>query len=168
MDIKQANLADLDELYQIETKIWHSDAATKDSLTTRIKLFPEGFLVAKINNKIAGFVNSARIGDIKVGKFSDLVPFERVFKKNGPIFYIYSLQVDKAYRGKGISHKLIDSLVEIARDLGCRKIWLVGSDENTSIGFATTPVYERWGFKIKKCLPNYLEGKPGSLMEIVL
>lgn len=61
---------------------------------------------------------------------------------NGTVGHIEDIVVDKDKNGLGIGKKLIDELVNIARNNGCYKVILICSE--TNIGF-----YEKAGFKIR-------------------
>jgi GNAT superfamily N-acetyltransferase len=53
--------------------------------------------------------------------------------------YIMNMYTVPAYRGQGIATRLLERLVEHARGLGARRVWLRASDFGR-------PVYERFGF----------------------
>jgi glucosamine-phosphate N-acetyltransferase len=60
----------------------------------------------------------------------------------GKVGHIEDIVVDKDKNGLGIGKKLIDDLVNIARNNGCYKVILNCSEKN--VGF-----YEKAGFKLK-------------------
>jgi len=62
---------------------------------------------------------------------------------NGKVGHIEDIVVDRDKNGLGIGKKIIDDLVNIARNNGCYKVILNCSE--TSVGF-----YEKVGFKIKE------------------
>ena len=61
---------------------------------------------------------------------------------NGTVGHIEDIVVDKDKNGLGIGKKLIDDLVNIAKNSGCYKVILNCSE--TNVGF-----YEKAGFKLK-------------------
>jgi hypothetical protein len=51
---------DLDECFAVETSgFLPEEAATRETIRLRIETFPEGFLVAELNGKVVGILNSA-------------------------------------------------------------------------------------------------------------
>lgn len=102
---------------------------------------PNGFLIAKINNQIVGYI----IG---------------ITKKN--IGTIVSIAVKKDYRKKGIGKKLLDSIIEYFKSKNVSLINLqVRIDNYEAISF-----YEKNGFKKVKVLKNYYsDGCDAFLME---
>jgi len=64
---------------------------------------------------------------------------------------IDSLAVDKSYRGKGIGTKLIEAVIEFARQNGYSQVLLEVVDTNPK----AKVLYERMGFKVKKKVNFY-------------
>lgn len=60
--------------------------------------------------------------------------------RSGKKAYVTNMYTKDAYRGKGIATTLLTKLVEEAKNLGVRKIWLGAS----KLG---RPVYKKFGFK---------------------
>ncbi|PAD88479.1 GNAT family N-acetyltransferase [Niallia circulans] len=60
--------------------------------------------------------------------------------KSGKKAYVTNMYTKNAYRGKGIATTLLTKLVEEAKSLGIKKIWLGAS----KLG---RPVYKKFGFK---------------------
>jgi len=55
--IRQAKISDIDRITEIERKTWgDSGAADAQKLKSRIEIFPNGILVAELDNKIIGVV----------------------------------------------------------------------------------------------------------------
>ena len=64
---------------------------------------------------------------------------------------IDSLAVDRSYRGKGIGTKLIEGVIEFARQNGYSEVLLEVVDTNPK----AKVLYERMGFKVKKKVNFY-------------
>ncbi|MBO0960903.1 GNAT family N-acetyltransferase [Neobacillus sp. MM2021_6] len=60
--------------------------------------------------------------------------------KSGKKAYVTNMYTNEKYRGQGIATKLLTKLVEEAKNLDIRKIWLGAS----KLG---RPVYKKYGFK---------------------
>ena len=63
-NLRHVTLKDLDACYEIESVCFTaSEAASKTSLETRIKIFSEGFLVAECDGTVVGQLNSVLASD---------------------------------------------------------------------------------------------------------
>ncbi len=61
--------------------------------------------------------------------------------KNGKVAYIMNMYTIEAYRRQGLAAKLLDKLVQEAREKACTKIMLTASDMGLSL-------YTKHGFKL--------------------
>ena len=68
---------------------------------------------------------------------------QKLIRNFGKVGHIEDIVVDKVYNGKGIGKKLINTLVEYAKDNGCYKVILDCRDDVVSF-------YEKCGFKKKE------------------
>ena len=58
--IRGVTQRDLEECFIIESLCFlPSEAASKENIEKRIKLFPQGFFVAELDGKVIGHINSA-------------------------------------------------------------------------------------------------------------
>jgi N-acetylglutamate synthase-like GNAT family acetyltransferase len=61
--------------------------------------------------------------------------------------------IDSTSKGEGIGTALIHSVRDVAKGKGCRKLWLVTTNDNLeALGF-----YQRRGFHLVALYPNALE-----------
>ncbi len=61
--------------------------------------------------------------------------------------------IDSTAEGEGIGTSLIDAVKERAKAKGCRRLWLITTNDNLSaLGF-----YQRRGFRLIALYPNALE-----------
>jgi ribosomal protein S18 acetylase RimI-like enzyme len=44
--------------------------------------------------------------------------------------FLYELEVDEAFRRRGIGRALVERLASLARDAGCYGMWVVTDDDN--------------------------------------
>ncbi|WP_456367916.1 GNAT family N-acetyltransferase [Thermococcus sp.] len=87
----------------------------------------DGFFVAKIGDRIVGFIVCDK---------------DWYSKYEGKVVgAIHEFVVDKAYQGHGIGHKLMDKCLEYLRDTGRIELW-VGEKNYGAIRF-----YEKYGFR---------------------
>ena len=112
--IKQITLADVEGIFELE-KLWETEQDsfifepfTRDEFISNIKKFPKYHLVAISNNQIIGYING-------IIKNKDA---ERVFKKNKSYLMIENLFVKSEYRNKQIGGKLLDKIIQNAKNNG--------------------------------------------------
>ena len=104
LKIRRVKDNDLDDCYRVESACYTSDGATREKIQKRIKLFPEGFLVAEYRDRIIGLINSASTDkeDITDEELKDMVSHD----KDGRNMVLFSLAVLPEFQGNGISKKL--------------------------------------------------------------
>jgi ribosomal protein S18 acetylase RimI-like enzyme len=135
--IRRVKDNDLNECYRVESACYTSDGATREKIQKRIKLFPEGFLVAESKGEIIGLINSASTDkeDITDEELKDMVSHV----KDGKNMVIFSLAVLPESRGDGISKKLMSRFIEASKDLKKEKILLLCKSE-------LIPYYQNYDF----------------------
>jgi ribosomal-protein-alanine N-acetyltransferase len=138
--IHKCSFKDLRKVYEVELESFENPYPFPVFLNFLLKE-PNGFLIAKMNDQIVGYV----IG---------------VTEKN--IGTIVSIAVKKDYRRKGIGKKLLDYIIEYFKLKNISIINLqVRIDNYEAISF-----YENNGFKKVKILKNYYSnGCDAFLME---
>ena len=137
LKIRRVKDSDLDDCYRVESACYTSDGATRKKIQKRIKLFPEGFLVAESKSEIIGLINSASTDkeDITDEELKDMVGHD----KDGKNMVIFSLAVIPEFQGDGISKQLMLRFIEVSKDLKKEKILLLCKSE-------LIPYYQNYGF----------------------
>jgi ribosomal protein S18 acetylase RimI-like enzyme len=137
LKIRRVEDNDFDDCYRVESACYTSDGATKEKIQKRIKLFPEGFLVAEYGDRVIGLINSASTDkeDITDEELKDMVSHD----KDGRNMIIFSLAVLPKFRGDGISKQLMLRFIEVSKDLKKEKILLLCKSE-------LIPYYQNYGF----------------------
>ena len=143
----------------------------KDSAMTRVEERAlNNFLVRSTKssdrNWIASFVKSHWRSDIVVGKSRILRPAEldgfAAFKRENPVGLLtYRIEgpdceivtIDITAEGEGIGTALIEAVKERAKAKGCRRLWLVTTNDNLN----ALRFYQRRGFRLIALYPNALE-----------
>ena len=96
-------------------------------------------------------------GDEPVGTVSGMPDLDR--------FYIRSMAVSPSEQGRGIGQALLDTVVELARDMGFTKLYLY----TTFVLPGAKPLYEKNGFYVvRETLPEEWFGMGGLEMEKAL
>lgn len=137
LKIRRVKDNDLDDCYRVESACYTSDGATRERIQKRIKLFPEGFLVAESKGKIIGLINSASTDkeDITDEELKDMVSHV----KDGKNMVIFSLAVLPKFQRNGISKKLMAGFIEVSKVLKKEKILLLCKSD-------LIPYYQNYGF----------------------
>ena len=137
VNIRKAELQDLAALKIIEDTCFpEAEAATLESLSERLHLFPESFLVAEAEGVLVGFVNGAVIDEpiIRDAHYHDAA----LHNPDGAYQSVFGLDVVPAFRRKGIAEKLLTALIEAARQAGRKGLTLCCKEEKI-------PYYEKFG-----------------------
>ncbi|MCF6159659.1 MAG: GNAT family N-acetyltransferase [wastewater metagenome] len=137
MNIRHVKDDDVDACYSVESACYTSDGATREKIEKRIKVFPEGFLVAELHGQIIGMVNSGSTDkeDIADEALKDMVGH----KRDGKNIVIFSLAVLPEFQGRGISGKLMSRFIGVSKYLKKEKILLLCKTELISY-------YQKYGF----------------------
>lgn len=136
--IRGVSKFDLEACVHVESSCFApSEAASKESIEQRIDIYPDGFLVAVQNGNVIGMINSGAThkDDITDEAFKKMIGHDR----DGKNIVVFSLAVSPDYQGLGVSRKLMDQFIEIARGLDKKKILLLCKDYHITY-------YERLGF----------------------
>ena len=137
VNIRKAELQDLAALKIIEDACFpEAEAATLESLSERLHLFPESFLVAEAEGVLVGFVNGAVIDEpiIRDAHYHDAA----LHNPDGAYQSVFGLDVVPAFRRKGIAEKLLTALIEAAIQAGRKGLTLCCKEEKI-------PYYEKFG-----------------------
>lgn len=135
--IRKAVLQDLAALKIIEDACFpEAEAATLESLSERLQLFPESFLVAEADGELVGFVNGAVIDEpiIRDAHYHEAA----LHNPDGAYQSVFGLDVSPAHRRQGIAEKLLTALINVARQTGRKGLTLCCKEEKI-------PYYEKFG-----------------------
>lgn len=112
--IKTAEAADIDQCHRIETACFlPSEAASHETMMRRQRVYPEGFLVAELDGRVVGILNSGATdkADLADEELKSMIGHD----PEGRYLVIFSLAVDPDFRRRGISRALLDVFAENAR-----------------------------------------------------
>ncbi len=135
--IRKAVPQDLAALKIIEDACFpEAEAATLESLSERLRLFPESFLVAEADGDLVGFVNGAVIDEpiIRDAHYHEAA----LHNLDGAYQSVFGLDVVPAFRRQGIAEKLLKALIDAARQAGRKGVTLCCKEEKI-------PYYEKFG-----------------------
>lgn len=142
MRIKKASLSDGVKLYKLENTLFDQKNYPLSRSSFRYHILNNLLLVFEIEDKIAGYI---------------LMLVKRKDAK------LYSIGVDKCYRGKKIAYKLLKKALIELKASGFKRVLLEVRIDNE----AAISLYEKAGFNtIKKLNSFYLDGCDAYLMEL--
>jgi predicted N-acetyltransferase YhbS len=129
---------DLDGCFTVETSGFPpEEAATRETIRLRIETFPEGFLVAEVDGRVVGILNSAAThkDDISDEELKQLIGHD----PGGRNMVVFALAVLPEYQKQGIASQLMSRFVEEARAGEKEKVLLMCKAHLVAY-------YERMGF----------------------
>jgi ribosomal protein S18 acetylase RimI-like enzyme len=136
--IRKVTDHDLEGCYTVESGCFFpSEAASKATIEKRIKVFPQGFLVAELDGTIIGHINSGSTHkeDITDEAFKDLVGHD----SDGDNIVIFSLAVLPEFQKRGIAKHLMLRFIAESKQLGKKKIMLICKSDLIAY-------YQQYGF----------------------
>lgn len=139
MEITQVTLADLPAILRIERLgFTPEEAGTEAQYRDRIQKLAETFLVARMDQKVVGFI----VGPAAKEKYVEDWMYERTPANlpNGGNQIIFTIAVDPEYRGHSIGSKLLVAIEENAREHSRESLSLTSLDRNV-------PFYLKNGFE---------------------
>jgi predicted N-acetyltransferase YhbS len=122
--IRQVRPVDLDECFQVEISGFPpEEAATRETIKLRIDTFPQGFLVAEVDQRVIAMLNSAATNkdDISDEELKQLIGHDL----NGKNMVVFALVVLPEFQQQGIARQLMIRFVEIARQANKANILLM-------------------------------------------
>lgn len=139
MEITKVTLRDLPEIVRIENLgFTPEEAGTKEQYQNRIEKLQDTFLVAHIDEQVAGFV----VGPAVKEKFVEDWMYENTPKNllTGGNQIIFTIAVDLKFRGHSIGSKLLKAMEDNAKKAQRESISLTSLEKNL-------PFYLKNGFK---------------------
>lgn len=136
--IRNVKEQDLDACFVVERRCFlPAEAASQEKIEKRIRLFPQGFLVAELDKQIVGFINGAATPqeEIAAAEFKDMVGHET----DGRNMVAFALAVVPEFRRKGIARQLMSGFIDVASRLKKEKVMLICKSNLISY-------YESFGF----------------------
>ena len=129
---------DLDECFRVETSGFPpEEAANRETIKLRMDTFPQGFLVAEMDQRVVGILNSASTNKEDIGDeaLKQLVGHE----PGGRNMVVFALAVLPEFRKQGIARQLMLRFIDESRHNKKEKILLLCKQP-------LVEYYERLGF----------------------
>ena len=117
MEIRKASLSDLDEITALEAVCFpQAEAAARESFLQRLQAFPGSFFVAETEEGIIGFVNGCVTDDEVIS--DEMFASAASHNPSGSYQAIFGLDVHPDCRRQGIAARLMDHMINAAREAG--------------------------------------------------
>ncbi len=160
VEIRRGNIDDIDSIAAIEANCFPaSEAASKSSFTDRMKVFPNHFYVAHINGEMIGFINGFVSNERTIS--DEMFEDASLHNEEGKYQMIFGLDVLAEHRRKGIANKLMQAVIDSAKEEGRKGVVLTCKDE-------LIPFYEKMGFKNRGISKSTHGGAAWYDMELLL
>ncbi len=138
LNLRNVSAKDLNRCFEIESVSYAGDeAASKEKILKRIQTYPQGFIVLENASEIIGFINSGATDHVQLSDedFKDLIGHD----DNGSCIVIMSVVVHPNYQGQGMASKLMNHFIDVMKQLGKNKIFLICQTE-------LIKMYEKYGY----------------------
>ena len=122
--VRNAREQDVPAVVEIDTEAFspYGTAEKPETFQLRLTAFPDGFIILVADNEIAAYGCSEKWLVEREPRLDEDPSVTH--QRDGRIFCITAMAVKKEYRGRGYSLLVLDKLLEIAHNHGCRKIVL--------------------------------------------
>lgn len=123
-NFRSAKLQDIKQIQKIEKEYYEGFSCPEETLKKWIRNLSENFIVAEIDNRIAGFLFFEYLDKVKA------IPFVHKLehKIKGKYVYISEVGILDEFQNSDILQKLFGKLIEKSKNDGCEMvIWLTGS-----------------------------------------
>lgn len=158
MDFFTARDRDLAQIAFLENAMEGADAASVETLRARLRIFPEGFLVAWEQGRLVGYIESC-LWDRAIPEFQPHPGFfAEQHRPAAKTLYIIFIGVREEYRRQSVGSQLIEALLQATRPLALQRVHAVSRDQ-------LMPFYQNLGFVAKTTLPDFLHQGNYFLME---
>jgi len=140
--VRNARDQDIPAVVEIDAEAFSSyrTAEKPETFQLRLTAFPDGFIILVADNEIAAFGCSEKwLTEREPGLDKDP---SVTHQRDGRVLCITGMAVKKKYQGRGFSLVVLDKLLEVAHNQGCRKIVLETTHAQV--------LYQKRGFKTVK------------------
>lgn len=159
MSIRQTRESDLVAIAKLEAIVEKENRASFETICLRYRTDPNYWFVDVRTSYPVGYIEAFRWNIDFFETFDQVKDFPSLIKPNANNMYVCMLGVHPDFRREKIATNLIKSVLESAKESGCKKVQLIAGS-----GAHLVPMYESHGFKVVKELPNFLPYSKGTFM----
>lgn len=111
LDIRNAQIEDLDEISAVESKCFPpNEAASKESLKERLEVFPNHFWLLERDGKLVSMVNGL-VSDSEV-LTDEMYEDAHLHQEDGKWQFLFGVETDPDYQGKGYASILMKEVIK--------------------------------------------------------
>lgn len=136
--VRTVEPADFEDCCEVEALSFPpEEAATRERIAQRLREYPEGFLVADADGRIAGHLMSGAIWEEDLAReaLKDLDGHDPA----APNLVVFALAVHPRDRGLGVSRRLLEDFIARGRERGKARVLLLCKEDLVAY-------YRRFGF----------------------
>ncbi len=149
LEIGPASYEDIAEIYRLENEIEGNYGADFATITARWRMFRAGFLTARQDGRLAGYIESC-LWDRRLPYFEARPDFFASRHRLGAeTLYIIFIGVAADCRRLGVASSLLAAISRVGRYYGARRLQAVSRDH-------IMPLYEAAGFLPVTAMPDFL------------
>lgn len=138
MTIRNATINDLEAIHHLESACFPlNEAASLDSFSKRLQVFPHHFWLLEDEGQLIGFINGMVTNSETIA--DEMFAHADLHNENGSWQSIFGIAVLPAFRRKGYAEKLINHLIEKAKEQNRKGITLTCKEY-------LIPYYKKLGF----------------------
>lgn len=139
MNIRMANIKDLDKITDVEAKCFpKAEAASKESFEKRLTVYSNHFWLLEDGEKLVGFVNGM-VTDEDILR-DEMYDNGKLHNEQGQWQMIFGVGIIPEYRRQGFAEKILNRVIDEAREEGRKGLVLTCKDK-------LVHYYAKFGFK---------------------
>ncbi len=139
MNIRMANIKDLDKITDVEAKCFpKAEAASKESFEKRLTVYSNHFWLLEDGEKLVGFVNGM-VTDEDILR-DEMYDNAKLHNEQGQWQMIFGVGIIPEYRRQGFAEKILNRVIDEAREEGRKGLVLTCKDK-------LVHYYAKFGFK---------------------
>ncbi len=149
MKVSSVREDELFKIFSLEQSMEGESAASLETLQVRQQMFGAGFLAARKDDRIIGYLESC-LWNVEIPEFQ---PYPGYFANrhcaHGKTLYIIFMGVDCDFRRQGVASTLLQAVAMAAYNSGAERVH--------AVTFAhLLPLYIKMGFKEVQAMPHFL------------
>ena len=114
--------SDLDGVLAVQAVVFPAFQETKATFAERLRLYPDGFFVAKEGDDIKGYLVSYPIQRFQPPPLDNLIG---AVSPGCDAYYVHDLSLLPEMRGRGAAVAMIEAMTEVARNAGFTRMALI-------------------------------------------
>ena len=136
--IRQANIADLDAVTELEQQCFPaSEAASRDTFSQRLRSFPGYFWTVESGGQIAAMINGMTTDSRDLT--DEMYENTTLYSAGGAWLMLFGVATHPAYRKHGLASRLMNHVIEKMKQQGRQGIVLTCKED-------LLPFYQQFGF----------------------